>query len=307
MADDTKPKVDPVVAMMAIDDEQARGGRLPEAELNIDAPEDKPKQERDGEGKFKGKEPDDKAKDTVPLATFLEKQNKLKEQLDARDITIKQYEQRLAALEAKLNPPKEPDPAPDYVEDPKGYVDHQVKNALAGIAEANKKAEETGKKAQEQAAAATEQVQLQTFMRDLHAHEQRYVAANPDYYDALAHLRNVRALQLREFNPEITDAQIVQTIRGEETNLALQLARQGRDPVQTAHNLARHYGYQPKAKADADPNKPELKLPEVPNKRLPPDQTLGSGSSATEDDSAYKQGETDPVDVALASLRLKRA
>lgn len=310
MADE---KIDPISAMLAIDDEAARAP-APEAEVKIDPPADKPEPERDEQGKFKGKEekaekpepvkePDkaEKPKETVPLAKYLEDKNSLKKQLEDRDITLAQYRKELDELKAKLPQPQAP-AEPDFVEDPKAYVDHKVKATLDAIAEANKKTEAEGKTAKETAEQAQQAVQIQQFMTNLQQHEARFVQANPDYHDALLHLRNVRAAQLREFDPEITDAQILETIKGEETNLAIQLHRQGRDPVQTAYNLAKHFGYQKKAATTETP-----KLPEATNKRLPPDQTLGTGAGGGADAPAYKEGETDPVDVALASLFKKSA
>lgn len=316
-------KSDPIADMLAIDDEQMRSRTPPEAELNVDPPADKQPQERDESGKFKGKDgekkpeeakpddkkpdakaPEEKPKETVPLATFLEKTNKLKAELEAGNLTTAELRKEIEALKAQLAPKPEAPKEPDFVEDPKGYVDHHQKKLLDAIAASNAKTEESGKKAQETAAQANEQVQLQRFFTDLQAHEQRFVAQNPDYHDALNHVRQVRVAQLKEFHPEITQEQIVQTIRQEETQLAVKLARQGRDPVQTAYNLAKHYGYQSKPK---EPEKPAevAKLPDAPSRRLPPDQTLGSG--ATEETPVYKEGETDPVDVALASLLKKRA
>jgi hypothetical protein len=302
---------DPIADMLAVDDEAMRGKALPEAELNTDAPEDKKPVERDESGKFKGEEkpqadekkPEVKAEekkrtdDTVPLAKYMEEKRSLKAELEARDLTIKQFNEKLAALEAKL-PKPEVAPEPDFVEDPKGYVDHKQKAILEAIAEANKKAETAGSEAKETASQAAEQVQLQRFFGDLQQHEQQFIAQNPDYHDALNHVRNVRAAQIREFSPEATEQQIVEVIRNEERQLAVNLARQGRDPVQIAYNLAKHYGYQPKAKTEAKVE--ALKLPEPESKRLPPDQTLGSGAGAP--DVPYKEGETDPVDTALASL-----
>ncbi len=303
--------LDPVEAMLTIDDEAERGKQLPEAEINADAPEDKTR-ERNEDGTFKGekkpeekveqkpeeKKPEEKRDETVPLAKFLDKTNKLKELLDQKDITLKQYEQRLAALEAKL-PKAEAPKEPDFVDDPKGYVDTKLNGALEKIAEANKKAEESGKQAQETAAHANEQVQLQRFMGDIGRAEQAFVAEHPDYQDALNHIRQIRAFQLQQFQPDITQEEIGETIRREEIGLAVQLARAGKNPVSTAYELAQKYGYQPKAKE-------QPKLPEVKEKnQLPPDQTLGSGSSAN--DEPYKEGETDPVDLALASLFRKRA
>jgi hypothetical protein len=317
---------DPIDAMLSIDDEHERM-RAPEADINAAPPADKAEPERDESGKFKGKpadgekpegeqkpdgekpaakveaKPDAKKDDHVPLAKYLEERNKLRAELEARDLTIKQINERLAAFEAKHAPAAPPPPAePDYIEDPKGYVDHKLSATLKAIEDANKKNEPEVKKAQEIAARAAEQVELQRFTQDLQTHEQRFVAQNPDYYDALTHVRNVRAAQLREFDPEITQEQIIQVIRHEETNLAVQLARQGRDPVQTAYNLAHHYGYVKKAAAAA------ATPPPAPiEKRLPPDQTLGSGAGAAPDLVEQDDGEPDPVDLALASLTRRRA
>jgi hypothetical protein len=324
---DTEKKSDPIVDMMAIDDEAARSRDLQEANVNVDAPEDKSTPERDANGKFKGKEgeeqkpdakkPDAKVEekpeekkpaDMVPLAKVLEQTNRLKEQLDAKDITLKEFEKKLAAIEAKL-PKAEAPVEPDFVENPKEYVDHKVKGALEAIAEANKKAEDSGKKVEATVAEQRQREHVQQVMTTVQAQEREFIAQNPDYYEALAHIRQIRVFQLREFNPQITDDQIKQVITHEETNLAAQLLSQGKNPSATAYQLAQRYGYQKKAAADPNAGKqPDnvAKLPDVPNKRLPPDQTLGSGSAPGSDE-PYKPGEVDPVDTAIASLFKKRA
>lgn len=309
---------DPIAEMLSIDDEQERGKPLQEAELNVDPPADKKEQERDESGKFKGKEEkaeekpkeekqaekQEKPKETVPLAKYLEDKNTLKKQLEDRDITIKQFQDKLAALEAKLPKPEAPE-EPDFVQDPKGYVDHQQKKVLDAIAEANKKTEAEGKAAQEAAAKANEAVQAQQFFQSLSAHEARFKEANPDYMEALAHLRGIRANQLRAFNPEITDQQIAQEINAEERNLAIQVYKQGRDPVQMAYQLAQAAGYKPKPKEEPKPEvKPEVKLPEAGSRRLPADQTLGAGGGHQD---VYAEGETDPFDVAFASIKRRSA
>lgn len=311
---------DPIAEMLVVDDEAERSAPQPEAEINTEAPPDKEERERNPDGTFKGekseakaeekpkdeKKPEVKAeekpKETVPLATFLEKTNKLKADLEARDITLKEFQAKLAALEAKL-PKEQAEAEPDFVEDPKGYVDHKLKGTLEALAKANETTTAEAKKAQESAAQTAEQVQVQRFFADLSQHEQRFVQSNPDYHDALNHVRNVRAAQLREFVPDITQEQINEQIGTEERNLAIQLARAGRDPVQTAYNLAKHYGYQPKAK---EVPKEVQKLAAVPDstRRLPPDQSLGGGHG---DPNTEQEAEPDPIDTALASLFRKRA
>lgn len=313
---DEKEEPNPIVDMFAVDDEEARTKPLPEPELNVDAPEDKKEVERErGEdGKFKSKDEKADAKkdekveekpkktdDTVPLAKFLDEKNRLKAELEARDLTIKEFNAKIAALEAKL-PKPEPEAEPDFVEDPKAYVDTKLQKALAAVEAANKTVAEQGKKAEETALNAREQVELQQFLGNLQQHEQRFVAANPDYHDALNHIREIRAYQLQQFEPGITQEQIIEVIRREEINLAASLARAGRDPVSTAYELAKKYGYQPKTAA---PPKGNGAAPPDNSRKLPPDQSLGGGGGAP--DVVEDDAKQDEVDTALASLFRRRA
>jgi hypothetical protein len=329
---------DPLLDLGAIEDEDLRAQDSGAHVVNAEPPPDKQDKaekaekddrERHPDGTFKGSDKDagkealakgdgkgaedakEKKSDHVPLAKYLEERNSLRAELQQRDITLGEFQKKIADLEAKMAPKPEAPVEPDYLEDPKGYVDTKLTSVLSKIEQANKAAAERLERTEQTAAQANQQVEVQQFfMQDMRAHEQQFVVENPDYYEALEHLRNVRAAQLREFTPEITKEQIAQTIRGEETQLAIQLARQGRSPAQTALNLARHYGYQPKAKADTPSPAPTpasaAKLPEVPSKRLPPDQSLGTGAGGS-NDGAYREDEVDPVDVALASLFKRRA
>jgi hypothetical protein len=319
MADETNP----INEMFAVDDEAARAAPQPEAEINATPPEDKKPQERDESGKFKGedkkldeaKKPDEKKPevkaeekpaDTVPLAKFLRVQAELKEQLGKGELTIGEMRKELDELKAKLPKPEAP-PDPDFVENPKGYVDAKLNGVLEKIAAANKTAEESGKKAEATATQAAEQVQVQAFMADLQSEEATFMQTAPDYYDALTHLRNIRTAQLKEFNPDITPEQISMTIRREEIGMAVQLKRAGRNATQVAYNIAKLHGYVPKAAAHTPSPSPSptAALPDVPNKRLPPEQTLGSGSAPADPD-VYQPGETDPFDTAMQSLFGKR-
>lgn len=319
---------DPLLEFADIDDEEARLSPLPDAELNPEPPPDPEKRERNADGTFKGekkdppddpkakkpdeKKPDEKAEkkdESVPLAKFLDEKAKLKAELEQRDITIKEFQKKLEALEAKL-PKPQAEPEPDYIEDPKGYVDTKLAKALSTLEEANKKIAEQGKEASETANRARETAELHSFMQNLQNHEARFVAQNPDYPEALAHMRQIRAFQLQQFNPNITDEQIHQVISQEEISLAVQLTRAGRDPVATAFELAKKYGYVPKKPDNGDEHlkllKKSLSSLDDPSKRLPPDQSLGASSGATDlkDDSDQV---TDAVDLALASLKRARA
>ena len=318
-----KETEDPISDMFAVVDEKDRA-EAPEAKApDLTPPEDAPERERNEDGTFKGKEPEKAEKEpkkaekeekvekeekpkneTVPLAKFLDERNRLKAELDARDLTIRQFNEKLAALEAKL-PKAEAPPEPDFVEDPKAYVDDKLAKAISKLEEVNKTATESGKKAEETANAAREQVMLQQFMTSMQSQEQNFVAQNPDYYDALNHIRQIRAYQLEQFEPGITQEKIFEVIRNEEIQMAAHLHRSGKDPVATAYEIAKRYGYVPKKEAPKGNGVGQPPPPAGGKSQLPPDQSLGGGGGAP--DTTEDEAVQDAVDQALASLIRRRA
>jgi hypothetical protein len=282
-------------------DEPVEQPNLPEAEVNATAPADRQPAVRDETGKFApkdGKKEEPKALEapveqpkhepkTIPLAAHLEEKNKLAARLEV-------MERELNALK---NPPKQPAPQPEFNEDPKGYIDHQAKSVVERL-EATSKQIEEAKKTAEMSAQQTEHVQFQHYLQQAEA---QFVAQTPDYYDALGHIRQIRAKQLQVFDPNITQEQIRQVIINEEMGLAKQLALQGRNPSQTAYEIAQAYGYTPKAQQASQA--PAIELPKVAGpKQLPPDQTLGSGSAPVEDATDI----TDSFDQAFNEMFGKR-
>lgn len=214
--------------------------------------------------------PEPQEKQHVPLAAHLEERRKWREENERVQAEVAKLR---ADMEALRNPPKAPDPEPDFVQDPKGYVDHRVKDVISKLEETGKQVETVGKTA-EQVQAET---QMNRFMTDLAATEGTFVQSTPDYYDALNHIRNARAMELKILVPDITEDQVAQQIRQEELGLANQLMRQGRNPHEYVYKLAAARGYQRKA---APPPIPEVPKPT----QLAPDQTLGtSGGSEAPD------------------------
>lgn len=271
---------------------------LPEAELNTEAPADKEPQARADDGKFKGKEPakepeakkpDEKPakpeqrRDNIPLAAYLEDKNKWQAEKKA-------LEERLAKLES---PPKAAPPEPEFEKDPKGYTDHKLNTALEQLKQQQSEAQKQVEQVAQTAQMSRQQTEQLAFSQHLQTAEAAFVKENPDYYEALSHVRSVRAQQLKLMAPDITDEQIMQQVSAEEMNLAMQLARAGRNPISTVYQLAAAYGYRKQEAKGGD----DLKLPEVPGqKQLPPDQTLGSGGGRggdTQDDAADNKDEFD--------------
>jgi hypothetical protein len=259
-----------VETLVPVVDENEKPVDLPEAEVKTDAPEDKPAQARDESGKFKAKdepkekgdtelaksEPKTEAKEppkqqeqkTIPLASHLQERAALKAELDAMK----------KELEALKNPPKAPEPPP---EDPKAYADHQFSKAQEKLAALEK---QTGQLSAQQ--------QEQVFLGELATAEQAFIKTNPDYFEALDHLRTLSARQLQRMHPQATEQQIWAEVRRQELASAWHLRQAGKDPIATAYEIAKDYGYQRKA--------PALELPKVETpKALAPDLTLGSSGA----------------------------
>lgn len=294
---------------------------LPEAELNTTPPEDKEPQARAEDGKFKGKEdklPDDlkaawkktlepegkqpepkapepKQERTIPLASHLEERKALKAELDAMR----------RELEALKNPPKAPPPEPKFEDDPKGYTDHKVNSALEELKAQQGQAQKQLEQVTQTAQMSREQAEDLAFSTHLQTAEAAFVRENPDYYEALMHVRGIRIQQLRLMAPDMTDEQIGKQIGDEEMGLAKQLARTGRNPISMVYQLAAAYGYRKQQAQDKGGD--ELKLPDVPGqKQLPPDQTLGSGGGRGGDNTQDDASNKDEFDQAWSELFGKR-
>lgn len=241
--------------------------------------------------------PEPKEPRQIPLAAHLEERNKLRSEIEQERAARKTLEERLAKLE---NPPKPPDPEPDYVADPKGYVDAKVKGALEKLnaeklAPLTEQVEKSGKTAEQAAAEG----QFQRFMGDLASSEQVFMQSKPDYYDALGHIRTIRFNELQIAHPEATQEQIANAVRQEELQMAAALMRQGRNPHDVAYQIAKARGYTPKAAAPPAPV-----VGTVPaQKQLPPDQSLGAGAGGGD----APEEEADPFDTAMKEMFRKRA
>lgn len=129
---------------------------------------------------------------------------------------------------------------PDFLEDPKGYVDAKAKQT----ADALKKLDEaTTRQTQER----EQQQQLNQLLSGVQQHEQAFIKTTPDYTSAIDHIRLVRGNQLQMLYPQATPQQIQQQITSEEIGAAAQILRAGGNPAEFAYNYAKTMGYQPKA------------------------------------------------------------
>lgn len=213
----------------------------------------------------------------IPLAAHLEERRRYQQEIAERDRRLQEIEARIKAVE-----PKQPEV--DFVEDPKGYVDAKTEKALSEVESLKKEAE-----------TLREQQQFASFVNQVGGHEQAFIEKNPDYYDALAHMRSIRFQQAAEIYPEATQEQIQQAVAQEELRSAYQIMQTGRNPAEVTYKLAATYGYR---KVEA--KKPELKveLPKVAKAPVAdPSSTLGSGSGGDGETEELVEDDVTPESV----------
>lgn len=157
-------------------------------------------------------------------------------------LTVEQQKllDKLNAKEAAAEAPKDP----DFLEDPKGYVDTNLSKAQAAL----KKLEDSDKaRTQVQA----QQQQFQQLVANVANSETEFVKSSPDYYEAINHMRAVRSEQLKLIYPQATQQQILQEIGREEIGTAARVLQAGGNPAEWGYRYAKTLGYVPKAKVAA--------------------------------------------------------
>lgn len=135
---------------------------------------------------------------------------------------------------------------PEFLEDPKGYVDAKARQTADAVKKLNENNEQT-RQTQER------QQQLNQVLTGVQQHEQTFLKTTPDYHAAIDHIRAVRGSQLQMLYPQATPEQIVRQITTEEIGAAAQILQAGGNPADFAYKYAKTMGYQPKAPA-VDPD-----------------------------------------------------
>jgi hypothetical protein len=187
----------------------------------------------------------------------------------AENKTLKQQLQELTAkIEslAKPAPPAQPEPeAPDFLADPKAYVDDTRKQL-------KELTEKLDTKEKEQTEAQKQQEAAQEKWTKIVTAEAEFAATTPDYNDALQHIRKVTSAQIKLQFPQATDEQIAKHIQQQEFQGAAQIVADGRNPSQVYYEYAKLIGYSPKA-----PPPPAVNGAPKPDKDAV--RTMGSGGA----------------------------
>lgn len=188
---------------------------------------------------------------------------------------LKQQLQELTAkIESLSKPPAaaaEPEAEPDFLADPKGYVDAAKKK----LQELTEKLETNEKQQTEQ---QKQQQQAQETWNKVITAEQEFAAATPDYHDALNHVRGIRAeqikIEIRETEDrEATPEEIGRILSIQEAQGAAALIAKGKNPSKFYYEYAKTFGYKPKAPTPAP-------APAAPKPDKDAVRTMGSGGGA---------------------------
>jgi len=169
----------------------------------------------------------------VPYGALHEERMRRKEMAEQ----LKQYEEKVNKMEDRfgqlVNQFKEPEP--NYDDDPATYLKHQTEN----INERLQSFEQQQQQAHQQAQWFNNLQQKMTGI------ETDFVQQNPDYHDAINHLRTVRMQDYQGMG--ITDQGQIQNALTQDAVFVINAALQAeRNPAQALYDMAKRYGFQGK-------------------------------------------------------------
>lgn len=194
-------------------------------------------------------------------------------------------------LKALANPakPAEVEVEPDFLSNPREYVDKNLAKAKQEAA----KAQEAVKKLEDGETARTEQAKKQAEMQEqwneVLTKEQEFTAETPDYNDALQYVRNLR---VQAFSAEYeaindrppTNAEISKALTTQEIQGALTLQQKGKNPAQWYYAYAKSLGYKTPQPQSEVADTAQLAQPAAKPAPVKPDKeavkSMGSGGSS---------------------------
>lgn len=243
-----------------------------------------------------GKEPEraDKPKDPLHQAMHEEREKRkalAKELQDERVARARLEERTNLILQSMQGQPKAAEPEapkmPDVDEDVFGAVKHLQQQVQQSEAEKQERA-----KAHEQQVA--QQRERQQVIHWTEVAQQQFAQQQPDYMDAVGHLRHSRAAELRTW--KVPEHEIVQRIDQEGYEIAAAALRQRRNPAEVAYQIALQRGYRPKAPEPANDAGSAAAQPDLDRVEA------GQGASKSLSNGGAKSGGAEIDAKALAAM-----
>jgi hypothetical protein len=179
----------------------------------------------------------------VPLAELLEERGRRKEamaRMEEMERRFQEFQARAADYIKQQQAPQQPEVR--YEEDPIEYLRQQQATVAQNL---------EAMRAQQEALVQRQQAERQwTSMREsVGQAEQQFAAKQPDYWDAVRHLRQTRAQQL--LSQGATEQQAAMVIQQDAIAVANEAGRLGLSPAEYAYRIAVGSGYAPKVQQAA--------------------------------------------------------
>lgn len=204
------------------------------------------------EGRESGQEQQeggDKPARMVPHSALHEERQRRKEVEERARRTEEEYrrnlevgnqrlQQLIAASQQRQQPPLDMQPPPSLDQDPVGFVGHLEKTLSQKIQAVEQQQTQILAERQQQ----TQLAQLSTIAQ---AHVQAFAQQNPDYFNALQHVRTMRAGQYRALG--LSEQQIVAQLSQDEVAFAATAVQNQRNIAESIYEFAKASGYAPKA------------------------------------------------------------
>ncbi len=224
-----------------------------EPEDATDSPGDPETEPDAGEGgtdkeHTEGEDKEHKEGQTVPLAVLLDERKGFQSRMDEMNQRLGKldaFEERMREIQERKQAEADKKPEPEYLDDPKEYVDHK-------LAKAEEKAEAADNKVTEMRQMTDQQAQMQQINNRLNTYDAEFVKESPDYYDALDYVRTVNIANIKAMG---ADEQTALTQAAQAMFMAqAQAMHKGVDPAKMMYEMAKRFGYTGKA-PDPDPGK----------------------------------------------------
>ncbi len=198
---------------------------------------------------------------TVPLAELLEERKerqRIQREMEEGRKRIEKMEQTFQQVLEKANAT----PVPKYEEDPLGYLQHTQQE----VVKSQKTVDEKLSKIEQE---TTQQQQMQRLAMQITAQETEFRQKATDYDAAVKYLKDVRRQDMLDLG--VPAEHVEELLTREIVNFSQASLSNGKNPAETAYNMAKRYGYKP---AEA---KPQSNLQAIAN-GLDASKTVQGGS-----------------------------
>lgn len=174
---------------------------------------------------------------TVPLAALHEERNQRK----ALQKELADYREKMAKMEQTFQQVLDKanaQPEPKYEEDPLGYLQHsqeKVGKQVASVAEKITQFEQT----------TAEQQRMQQLAAHITSAEAEFRSKAQDYDSAIKYLKDVRRQDMLDLG--VPSEYVDQLLTKEIIQFSQAAIGNGKNPAESAYNMAKRYGYKPTA------------------------------------------------------------